>query len=424
MIDIRFTNVSKRYLIRQEAERQSARASLARKLQNLWSGWQEFWAVRDVSFEVNRGEALGIIGHNGAGKSTILKLLSCITAPTAGEIEINGRLSALIEVGSGFHPDLTGRENIYLNGSILGMRRREIAKKLDSIVGFAGVEQFIDTPVKRYSSGMYLRLGFSIAAHLDPDILLLDEVLAVGDAAFQARCIQRVSELKQAGTTIVFISHDLKAVERLCDRVLLLQKGEIRSEGPPRAVIAEYERALSSFAPSSRGDNLAGAAPRKIEVVSVNFYDSDGQKTTTYRRGDPVTAEINYEAHARVEDVVFELYFYTIFGNLHSQFTTELSEEQIDLYPGTGSVEFYCAEMGLEPATFNIEVIIKRRGEPSTRGIDWKHAAILNVGHGKMVEGWFYMPHTWRIKQAEGADDDAPKGDASVVATEEYLVRG
>jgi hypothetical protein len=269
---------------------------------------------------------------------------------------------------------------------------------------------------------MYLRLGFSIAAHLDPDVLLLDEVLAVGDSAFQARCIQRVSELKQAGTTIVFISHDLKSVERLCDRVLLMQKGEIISDGPPRGVIAEYERALSSFAPSSRGDKRAGSAPAKIEVAAVSFYDSEGRKTTSFRRGDPVTAEIKYEAHERVEDVVFELYFYTIFGNLHAQFTTELSNEQIDVNPGTGSIEFFCSEMGLEPATFNIEVIIKYRGEPSTRAIDWKHAAILNVGHGKMVEGWFYMPHTWRVKETGGPGGDNANGDARAIATQQYRV--
>src|ERR1044071_8549252 len=219
MIDPQLKKVSKKYRIRRDAD---GGASVVRKLLSLRRRKEDFWALKDVSFEVKRAEALGIIGHNGAGKSTILKLLSRITTPTNGEIMINGRLSALIEVGSGFHPELTGRENIYLNGSILGMRRREITRKLDSIVDFAGVRQFIDTPVKRYSSGMYVRLGFAIAAFLDPDILLLDEVLAVGDAAFQAQCLQRIGELKRMETTISFISHDLGAVERLCDRVLLM----------------------------------------------------------------------------------------------------------------------------------------------------------------------------------------------------------
>ncbi|MEP6779558.1 MAG: ABC transporter ATP-binding protein, partial [Gemmatimonadaceae bacterium] len=223
-VDIEFNDVSKRYLI--DSNRSTLPSSgntLARGIDRLRSKTEAFWAVRNVSFDVRRGEALGIIGHNGAGKSTILKLLSNITAPTSGSITIRGRLSALIEVGSGFHPELSGRENIFLSGSILGMRRREIATKLDSIVEFAGIRQFVDTPVKRYSSGMYVRLGFAIAAHLEPDILLLDEVLAVGDSAFQAKCLLRIKDLEAAGTTIVFISHDLLAVER----VHKLDRGEV-----------------------------------------------------------------------------------------------------------------------------------------------------------------------------------------------------
>src|SRR6476619_5314530 len=194
MIDLQLTKVSKKYRIRREVD---GGGSFVRTLLSLRKRKEDVWALKDVSFNVQRAEALGIIGHNGAGKSTILKLLSRITTPTSGEIMINGRLSALIEVGSGFHPELTGRENVYLNGSILGMTRREITKKLDSIVEFAELRQFIDTPVKRYSSGMYVRLGFSIAAHLDPDILLLDEVLAVGDASFQRKCLERIAELRK-----------------------------------------------------------------------------------------------------------------------------------------------------------------------------------------------------------------------------------
>src|ERR1700756_2468617 len=212
MFDIRLDHVSKRYIIRNGSRRPHS------------PGWPQFafprnkrtetWALRNVSFEVAEGESLGIIGNNGAGKSTLLKLLAKITTPTLGEIRIRGRLSALIEVGSGFHPELTGRENIFLNGSMLGMTRSEIARKVESIVEFAAVQEFIDVPVKRYSSGMYVRLGFSIAAHLDPDIVLLDEVLAVGDVAFQAKCLDRISTLRKSGRTIVFVSHDLASVSR------------------------------------------------------------------------------------------------------------------------------------------------------------------------------------------------------------------
>src|SRR3954463_8318977 len=226
MLDLEFNHVSKRYRVRSDDSTVGNDSNaLVRQIKRLRPRSEAFWAVRDVTFNVARGEALGIIGHNGAGKSTILKLIANITVPTEGEIRINGRLSALIEVGSGFHPELSGRENVYLSGSIMGMRRREIDAKLDSIVEFAGVRQFIDTPVKRYSSGMYVRLGFAIAAHLDPEILLLDEVLAVGDRAFQAKCLARISEMVGKGRAVVFVSHDVASVAHLCSRGLVLNGG-------------------------------------------------------------------------------------------------------------------------------------------------------------------------------------------------------
>jgi lipopolysaccharide transport system ATP-binding protein len=255
MIDLKFTNVSKRYFIQ---PRISGKQGNLVKRGRIFphSGLLEFWALRDVSFEVQRGEALGIIGCNGAGKSTALKLLSRVSTPTHGEILINGRLSALIEVGSGFHPELTGRENIYLSGSIHGMRRREITAKLDSIVDFSEIKDFIDTPVKRYSSGMYLRLGFAIAAHLDPDILVLDEVLAVGDASFQSKCLERIRHLRNAGTTIIFVSHHLEAVQLLCDRVLLLQGGRMVANGPAQEIIELYTTTASAPPLSQTNDPL------------------------------------------------------------------------------------------------------------------------------------------------------------------------
>src|SRR5579859_2606747 len=237
MIDLKFDRVSKKYKLRANGDspkRWYRRGFLRR------SG--EMWALRNLSFEVKEGEALGIVGHNGAGKTTILRILAGITTPTAGRVSIRGRLAALIEVSSGFHPELTGVENIYLHGAMLGMRRSEIRRKLDSIIEFAGVGRYIDVPVKRYSSGMYVRLGFAIAAHLDPDILLLDEVLAVGDAAFQAKCLDRIAELRKSGRTLVFISHDLAAVYRLCDRALLLSHGSILADGPPRQIIDQYQQ--------------------------------------------------------------------------------------------------------------------------------------------------------------------------------------
>lgn len=399
MIDLKFDHVSKRYRVRaSEDEAAASKSPILRKLQRLRRRKQDFWALRDVTFEVERSEALGIIGHNGAGKSTILKLLSNITTPTSGQITINGRLSALIEVGSGFHPELTGRENVYLSGSILGMRRREITEKLEQIVEFAGIKQFIDVPVKRYSSGMYVRLGFSIAAHLDPDVLLLDEVLAVGDAAFQAKCLQRITDLKHNGKTIVFVSHDLGAVERLCDRVLLIQRGEVAASGPPREVIAEYQRIAGSFTATQPPPSGATVNTRRIEIRSVVFRDSLGKEASAFKTGGPLSVSVEYFAHERVEDAVFELFFYAGDDELHCQLTTESREKRVDVEPGHGVVEFSCPELGLQPGIYHLDATVVQR-EP-LEGIEWQyHCAMMRVDPGRIVRGSFYMPHDWKIKK-------------------------
>src|SRR5205814_4710068 len=217
-----------------------------------------YWAVRNASFDVNHGEVLGLVGRNGAGKSTLLKILSRITEPTEGRAVVRGRVGSLLEVGTGFHPELTGRENIYLNGAILGMQRTEIARRFDEMVAFAGVERFIDTPVKRYSSGMYLRLAFAVAAHLEPEILLVDEVLAVGDAAFQKKCLGRMSEVAREGRTVLFVSHNLPSIEKLCQRVVVIDGGKVMMAGDPVTCIAAY---LGAGAEPLSGVDLA-AVPR------------------------------------------------------------------------------------------------------------------------------------------------------------------
>jgi ABC-type polysaccharide/polyol phosphate transport system ATPase subunit len=399
MIDLTFDRVSKKYRIYREPVEQNGGSAALRKVRRLWNGWQDFWALRDVSFEVERGEALGIIGQNGAGKSTILKLLYNITTPTKGEIRINGRLAALIEVASGFHPELTGRENIYLNGALLGMKRREIAAKLDSIVDFAGVAAFIDTPVKRYSSGMYLRLGFAIAAHLDPDILLLDEVLAVGDADFQAKCIARINQLRNGGTTIVFVSHNLSAVESLCDRVFLLRQGEIYKSGSARQVISDYEQLLTQM-PASAPTHLTNVSESsEAEILSVALLNSEGRTTTMFPAGDPVRVEVEYMAHAPLRDVAIEIYFYSVFGNLHCHFSTSQDGARLDLEPGKGVIEFFCPEIGLEVAAFNVEASVKYRDSDFSDHIDHKHVAVINIGKGKPIHGLFHLAHTWKRKE-------------------------
>jgi ABC-type polysaccharide/polyol phosphate transport system ATPase subunit len=393
MIDLRFDQVSKRYRIR---EAQDGAASSNRIMRKLRSRRRDFWAIRDVSFEVKRGEALGIIGHNGAGKSTILKLLSNITTPTSGEITINGRLAALIEVGSGFHPELTGRENIYLNGSILGMTRKEIGRKLDDIIEFAGVRQFIDTPVKHFSSGMYVRLGFSIAAHLDPDILLLDEVLAVGDAAFQAKCIQRIKELKQAGTTIVFISHDLRAVERLCDRVLLLKQGKLLASGSAAEMIATYQSDATLSSLSIESHKRSGR--NEVEIISLSFFDAEGAARPVYQTRQPLIARIQFETQAPISDVVFGVIFLTADGEELCEFTTELTGEPIALVPGRGVVEFRTEELGLLPGIYFTSVHVQDRHGRNVLHYHYK-STILRVDSEEIIRAQFYMPHEWSIKQ-------------------------
>src|SRR5262249_20555546 len=308
MLDLIVDHVSKRYQVRRTG---GGRRSLRQRLRALRNHSDEFWALRDISFEVARGETLGIIGHNGAGKSTILKLLSKVTTPTSDEIRISGRLSALIEVGSGFHPELTGRENIFLSGSILGMRHREIVRKLEGIVDFAGVRDFIDTPVKHFSSGMYVRLGFSIAAHLEPDILLLDEVLAVGDAAFQAKCLDRINQLHREGRTIVFISHDLAAVERLCRRVILMDQGRLAAEGAAREVIAEYQAVGATYTPSHHQAVADAILSREAEIRSVACYDAAERSGVVSRTGDSLKVRIAYHAHRVVPDAIVEIYVFS-----------------------------------------------------------------------------------------------------------------
>ena len=239
----------------------------------------ELWALKDVSFDVAEGDVVGVIGRNGAGKSTLLKILTRITPPTEGRAEIRGRVGSLLEVGTGFHPELTGRENVFLNGSILGMKRREIGLKLTEIIDFAGVEKFIDTPVKRYSSGMYVRLAFSVAAHLEPEILLVDEVLAVGDSEFQRRCLGRMEDIGASGRTVLFVSHNMQAMTQLCDRVILLDGGQVVEDGESSAVVAHYlQSGLGTGSSRSWPDLASAPGDDLVRLRSVRIVDEHGKQ--------------------------------------------------------------------------------------------------------------------------------------------------
>ena len=294
--------LSKRYRIGQmQAAYGTLRDSLARSAARV-SGReappeaQEIWALRDVTFSVREGEVLGVIGRNGAGKSTLLKILTRITSPTSGRAVIRGRVGSLLEVGTGFNPELTGRENVFLNGSILGMKRREIQAKLPDIVEFSGVEKFIDTPVKRYSSGMNVRLAFSVAAHLEPEILLVDEVLAVGDAEFQQRCLGRMEDFSGTGRTVVFVSHNMQTINQLCNRVLWIDGGTISDDGEPAAVVTHYLQSTSyaTGAHISWPDDESAPGDDLVRLLSVRAVDEDGNLAETIDVREPIGIEIRY----------------------------------------------------------------------------------------------------------------------------------
>jgi lipopolysaccharide transport system ATP-binding protein len=254
------------------------------------------WALKDVSFEVKHGEVTGIIGGNGAGKSTLLKIVSRITEPTLGAVSIHGRVGSLLEVGTGFHADLTGRENVYLNGAIIGMRRREIAARFDEIVAFAEIEQFIDTPVKYYSTGMYLRLAFAVAAHLESDILIVDEVLAVGDQAFQAKCLAKIEALSRTGRTVFFVSHNMATVERLCTRCLLFRRGQLVAEGAPPDIVAQYHEAVVDLTGHSDLRSHPGRSKDSVPIMTdVTLLNEAGEATACLRMGSGLAIRVTFD---------------------------------------------------------------------------------------------------------------------------------
>jgi lipopolysaccharide transport system ATP-binding protein len=300
-VAIEAQGLSKRYRIGElQAAYGTLRESLARSARRLAGKEhhhqrQEIWALQDVSFDVGEGEVLGVIGRNGAGKSTLLKVLTRITTPTKGRATIRGRVGSLLEVGTGFHPELTGRENIFLNGSILGMKRREINQKLGEIVDFSGIEKFIDTPVKRYSSGMYVRLAFSVAAHLEPEILLVDEVLAVGDAEFQQRCLGRMEDLSGTGRTVLLVSHNMQAINQLCDRALLLEDGRLALDGEPSEVITRYVHSVSGKgAGRDWPDDESAPGDDLVRLRSVRVVDNEGGTVDNVDVRDTVGIEIAF----------------------------------------------------------------------------------------------------------------------------------
>jgi ABC-type polysaccharide/polyol phosphate transport system ATPase subunit len=380
LIDISVVNVSKRYRIR--GPRRNGTGSF---LTRLFPPKEEIWAIKDINFEVFQGEALAVVGHNGAGKSTLVKLLSGITVPTHGQVIVRGALSALVEVGAGFNVELTGRENVLLAGSILGMSRREIARKMVGIVEFAGIGDYIDAPVKTYSSGQFLRLGFSIAAQLEHDIFILDEVLAVGDVAFQTRCFDRIDRLRRAGKTIVLISHDLAAVERICDRAILLNRGELVMTGTPRDVVEEYSRtAYAAMSWSSKTTDT-------VELVRVSFERPGGGPIRT---GEEMAARVSFLLKVPTQEPITVISFYWPSGYLCTQLTSAGSCQEQALQDGLVSVEFVCPVLTMQRGLYRVDITIERGSELIGQ---WRCCSLLRVEPGKIIGGDFYLEHSCNV---------------------------
>jgi lipopolysaccharide transport system ATP-binding protein len=344
---LQVSRLSKRYRIGEYSADTQFREVIMRAMSKLARRQPEqeqiVWALQDISFEVQQGEVLGIIGRNGAGKSTLLKLLSRITYPTSGSLKARGRVASLLEVGTGFHEELTGRENIFLNGSILGMKKKEIDHRLDEIVEFSGISKFIDTPIKRYSSGMRLRLGFAVAAHLSPDILLVDEVLAVGDADFQKKCLDAMDGLRTSGRTVLFVSHNMAAVESLCSRCIWIEAGRIRADGEARAVVGEY---MKTFAQASTGSvNLENIESRSgngdCKFTHIEFMNGADETTNYIRSGDKLTLRLHYRAHKILRDLVIGVNLHNEYGTLIAASNNWATGDDIPLVEaGDGFADF------------------------------------------------------------------------------------
>jgi lipopolysaccharide transport system ATP-binding protein len=371
---------------------------------------EDFWALSDVGFDVRPGEVVGVIGKNGAGKSTLLKILSRITKPTTGRVELRGRIGSLLEVGTGFHPELTGRENIYLNGAILGMSRREIARRFDEIVAFAEVEKFLDMPVKRYSSGMYVRLAFAVAAHLEPEILIVDEVLAVGDMAFQRKCMGRMQAVGRGGTTVLFVSHNMPAVESLCTRAILLDGGQVVGDGDVPDLIHEYRRrVLAPQAHDGRSPfDLSGPERPNPVLRSADLLDESGTPTNFLPLGGRFHLRIGLEAPEVIDLPTIGIGIDDTLGQRILTLHTPQSRVAIERLEGRRAVDCRVADFPLAPGEYWIKLALSTRGAPVDSVERALHFTIVNgeaFGEGNGFQrGLCVAPSAWALV----TEDDEP----------------
>ncbi|MES1198158.1 MAG: polysaccharide ABC transporter ATP-binding protein [Chitinophagaceae bacterium] len=409
---IKVEGLGKRYIISHDQTRSytalrdviSNKAKGLLKKKNDLPAKEEFWALKDVSFEINKGETVGIIGRNGAGKSTLLKILSRITEPTAGRIELNGRVASLLEVGTGFHPELTGRENIFLNGAILGMGRTEIRKKFDEIVDFSGVEKFLDTPVKRYSSGMYVRLAFAVAAHLEPEILVVDEVLAVGDAEFQKKCLWKMEDIsKQEGRTILFVSHNLAAIEQMCGKTILLNKGSVLEFGLTENVIQEYMN-LSV----AQKNEYRTYGNKKAEVTSIECFSNTGALSNDLLLGYAARIMLGLKINDAIKNLEIALNIKNIYGELVSHITTL---DKRSIIKGIGdsilNVEIEILSVNYTPGIYNLDIFLIDNNEICHANIDCLTITVINSDKVLRPNGFpahvkTFSETNWKIGTYEG----------------------
>jgi ABC-2 type transport system ATP-binding protein len=367
---IEVRNVGKRFRLYHERN-QSLKAAVMRRGR---ASYEEFWALDDVSFDVDEGSTFGLIGENGSGKSTMLKCLAKILRPDRGTVEVAGKMSALLELGAGFHPELSGRENIFLNGSILGLSRRELEAKFDDIVEFAGLARFVDMPVKNYSSGMYVRLGFSVAINVDPDVLLVDEVLAVGDEQFQRRCLERVAELRERGKTIVVVTHSLSTVRNLCDQAIWLDHGVVREKGAAGEVADAY---LGQVHVDSEADETGEGARwgrGDVRLVGVELLGPDGHVTEQVQTGDAVTFRLRYETNQAVPHPVFGLAVYSLEGIQITGPNTREAGVGVDFVEGSGTVDLHVPRLLLLPGTYVVSAACT--DETISTTFDHRHRAV------------------------------------------------
>jgi homopolymeric O-antigen transport system ATP-binding protein len=406
-------NLSKQYRIGEYRETMlgdALRTLIKHRFRRPPASSDTIWALKDVSFTVKEGEAVGIIGRNGAGKSTLLKVLSRITYPTSGSVMARGHIASLLEVGTGFHEELTGRENIYLNGSILGMSRKQIEAQYDSIVAFSGVERFIDTPIKRYSSGMRVRLGFAVAAHLDPEILLVDEVLAVGDGDFQKKCLRAMDSLRSGGRTVLFVSHNLVAVENLCRRAIWIDNGQIRQDGPAPEVIEAY---MSSFATAEPGNVDLKRADRRgiggIRYTGIDFLDSSNRPKNLIRSGDSLVVRLHYDAEQRIANPIFGFEIYTNLGTRLTKVSTWAAGFDIlAVERGSGHIDVELPFLNLMPARYYLSLWLESLVGASPIDFDvLDHCVPLDVepsdayGSGRGIDSYFgviFLPCKWTLQ--------------------------